>query len=276
MVSSILSICFMCLIFSLHVGFIPTVRMILSLLIVAPLCIAISLLPCHIYALSFVCLYGLAILVLWRCCYASECFSRLWKLFVYPFERMQKYCQFGKAGVSDPVRGSLMVWIHLLFAGAPIIAIIFSILPPTKYVRSFSLLFVLGGACLVVYVLRVVVASRRDLQKLAVWCHHLCYGFSYPAIAYYLICRLFKCSESFPESWSPNLFTLVFRVVLPFLCKLRVTVQVGQLATALSLVDAENCFVFRFMFTVIVVASWKFEKSPLSPNAECYLVLYFN
>ena len=238
LISSVVSVSFFCLIFSLHLGLIPTLRLICLLLIAVPVCVAVGSLPgsaTHTACvLCSVIVYVMGLYVLYR---RSDRF----RIFcMYPLDKMRMYCSFGRSGVDDPFKGRSMLLSHLLLAGVPIVLVIFSLWPPVRRVRFMSFLFLFAAVSSILRKLKAVMASKRDIQRLIVSCYYLYCDITYPLIAYELADRLLKGDKSVPVSWSLSIYVFLFRLVLPFVHKVYLTFEVRRLSNLLSDRDYEQ------------------------------------
>ena len=246
-VSSVLSICLFCFNFSFRVGLIPALRMIAVLLVLAPLGVSLGFVPGSRHARWFLIGYAAILLVAW-CSWSgfrSFCKSSL--------AILRAYCCFGRSGTEDREKGALRICMHMLLAGSLLILAVFTIWPNNHRARWASLLFILIEASLALYVLKVVMASHRDVQKLATSIYYLCCEVSYPVIMYELGRCFLKSGKMFCETSVLHLYALLFCVILPLVHKFSATMHVRRLARSLSdndfyqvIDNSDECYSFMF------------------------------
>ena len=236
LIASAVSVCLLCLMFSLHLGMTPTVKLLVSLLSLLPGYVCALLLPNFIHKLCFLGVCALVVAVL--LCFCGP-FRRVCDCFIgHCVDAIRQYCATGRSGAGERVRGSLQLLSHLVVPGALIVSLIFTVWPKVVAVRLASVVVLLFGVLCVFGLLKFTLASKRDVQRLVWSCYYLYCEVTYPMVAYDLGGRFLGAVRSswrsLYESLSVSVCSFVFVVLLPLFQKVFLSFEVRRLSACLS------------------------------------------
>ena len=263
------SLCFFFLIFSFHVGWKIMVRLVISLLVFVPFCVALGYFPdAGVVEKSIMLAYGAVFLIL-LCVYVVSCclgkrewVTKLFNPFMYPFRRLHLYCCFG----CDAVRDYEMSWqvpVFLCFACWWILVTM--IFFPYRGLKAFGYLWLFMGLgiCLFMRLVKVAMATSRDVRELICSVYYFYTEVTYPSFIYQL------CSVGW-GSWSLRVYVSLFCIILPLVQKVLFTYKAQRLRSGLSwgdfykaLDESGVTFSSIFTFTDAGCPLWPISESLL-------------